>query len=149
MQDGTARDRWSPATSASFWINRASRALLRVQEARLRPLGLGMGYLPVLHALQERKAMSQKDLAARAEVEQPTMAAILSRMERDGVVQREPDPNDRRASLVTLTRLAYARFPKAKEQLIEAEEIATAGFTEKEKELLRTLLERVVKNLDK
>jgi MarR family transcriptional regulator, transcriptional regulator for hemolysin len=149
MQSGRLRDRWAPEASASFWINRVSRALLRAQEARLRPLGLGMGYLPVLHALADGRAMSQTELATRARVEQPTMAAILSRMERDEVVQRDPDPNDGRASLIKLTRRARARFPKAKELLVEAEEAATAGFSAEERELLCKLLQRVAGNLDK
>lgn len=149
MQEGEPRGRWDPEGSASFWINRASRALLRLQDARLRPLGLGMGQLPVLHALADGRSMSQKDLAKRARVEQPTMAEMLSRMERDGVVEREPDPNDRRASLISLTRRARARLPKAKDLLIEGEEEAMAGFTAEEKQLLRALLQRVVQNLEK
>ena len=50
-----------------------------------------MSHLPVLRALVHGRALSQKDLAEQARVEQPTMAEMLVRMERDGVVEREPN----------------------------------------------------------
>jgi MarR family transcriptional regulator, transcriptional regulator for hemolysin len=140
---------WDPEASASFWLNRASRSLLRLQEACLRPLGFGMSQMPVLHALADGRAVSQKELAHWARVEQQTMAEMLARMERDGVIQREPNPDDGRGTLTSLTRRSRARLPKAKEALIEGEDQATAGFTPEEKALLVSLLRRVVGNLEK
>ncbi len=148
MQDETSPESWDPGSSASFWINRASRLLLRLQEGHLRPLGFGMSQMPVLHALQDGGALSQKELARWARVEQPTMAEMLARMERDGVVQREPNPKDRRGSLFSLTRRARLRLPKAKAALIQGEQEVMAGFSATEKELLLTLLQRVVSNLE-
>jgi MarR family transcriptional regulator, transcriptional regulator for hemolysin len=140
---------WDPEASASFWLNRASRVLLRIQEGRMRPLGLGMGQMPVLHALEDGAARSQKDLAKWARVEQPTMAEMLARMERDGVIQREPDPEDRRSSLNRLTRGARQKWPEAKQALVEVEEDAMAGFSDAEREQLVSLLQRVVENLER
>ncbi|WP_437624109.1 MarR family winged helix-turn-helix transcriptional regulator [Sorangium sp. So ce1151] len=147
MQGEKRSESWDPTASASFWINHASRVLMRLQDGRLRPLGFGMRQMPVLHALSDGGSMSQKELARFAGVEQPTMAEMLARMERDGVVERGPDPKDGRASLTSLTRKALLRLPKLKEELIEVEREATAGFSAAEKELLQTLLQRVVKNL--
>jgi MarR family transcriptional regulator for hemolysin len=131
-----------------FWINLASRSILRVLDARLRPLGFAMSHLPVLRALADGGSLSQKDLARMARVEQPTMAEMLARMERDGLVQREPNPEDKRGSLTSLTRSARVRFPKARETLIAGERQAMAGFSDHEKALLLELLQRVVKNVD-
>ena len=47
--------------------------------------------------------MTQAQLARRVAIEQPTMVRTIDRMERDGLVTRTPDPNDRRASRITLT----------------------------------------------
>src|ERR1700761_1144813 len=104
MQDAHDPPTWDPESTAGYWLNRASRSLLRVLESRLRPFGFGMSHLPVLTALEEREALSQKELARLARVEQPTMAELLGRMDRDGVVQREPNPDDKRGSLVSLSR---------------------------------------------
>lgn len=154
MQDRPARETdgdappWDPEATAAFWINHASRLLLRLHEGRLRPLGFGMSQLPVLIALEGGAALPQKELAKVARVEQPTMAEMIARMERDGVVERAPNPSDKRGSLVSLTRRSRARMPKAKAALLQGEREAMAGFTEKEKSTLLALLRRVVTNLD-
>jgi hypothetical protein len=76
------------------------------------------------------------------------MAETLARMVRDGVAQRETNPNDRRGSLVSLTRRSRARLSKARAALVQADCEAMAGLTDPEKALLRQLLERVVRNLE-
>jgi DNA-binding MarR family transcriptional regulator len=148
MQRDERRQTWDPESTAAFWINRASRTLLRHFDARLRPFGFAMSYLPVLRALAGGGSLSQTELALAARVEQPTMAETLVRMVRDGVAQREPNPNDRRATLVSLTRRSRTRLSKARDALVQADREAMAGLTDPEKLLLRQLLERVVRNLE-
>ncbi|MFY2563246.1 MarR family winged helix-turn-helix transcriptional regulator [Corallococcus terminator] len=148
MQSERKPRAWNPESTSAYWINRASRLLMRVHEARLRPLGFGMSQLPVLVALEDGGTLPQKTLAELAHVEQPTMAEMLARMERDGVIQREPNPEDKRGSLTSLTSQSRARLPEAKAALMLGEDEATAGFTQKEKALLRELLQRVVQNLE-
>jgi DNA-binding MarR family transcriptional regulator len=149
MEQGEAAGSWDPEASASFWINRASRLLLRHFDARLRPFGFAMSYLPALRALAGGGPLSQAELAQAARVEQPTMAETLARMVRDGVVERGPNPADKRATLVSLTRRSRARFPRAKAALVEADGEALAGLTDDERATLRQLLQRVVENLER
>jgi DNA-binding MarR family transcriptional regulator len=84
-----------------FWVNLASRTIVRVIDAQLRPLGFSIGHLPVLRALAEGRSLAQKELARLARVEQPTMAEMLARMERDRLVERHPNPDDKRVSLTS------------------------------------------------
>ncbi|MEQ1505225.1 MAG: MarR family winged helix-turn-helix transcriptional regulator [Myxococcota bacterium] len=142
-----SRPPWDPADSTSFWVNRASRALLRLQDRRLRSLGFGMAQMPVLHALGAGAALTQKELAARAGVDQPTMSELLARMERSGIVHRTPNPDDARGALVSLTPEALARLPEAKDALVDVEILATADLTPEERTVLRGLLERVARSV--
>ncbi|HEY6357464.1 MAG TPA: MarR family transcriptional regulator [Vicinamibacterales bacterium] len=137
-----------PESLVGFWINRASRSAIRALDARLRPLGLAMSYLPVMRALADGGSCSQKELAQLARVEQPTMAEMLARMERDGVVRRRPNPDDKRATLISLAGPWRKRFPEASAILMEGERVATAGLSDPEKALLRELLQRVVRNIE-
>jgi DNA-binding MarR family transcriptional regulator len=145
IEDGR---RWDPESTPTFWINHASRLIMRRFEQGLRPLDFGTAYFPVVAALREDEALLQKQLADRARVEQPTMAALLARMERDGLITREPHPEDRRASRISLSAKAKARLPLATERLEEVVDQATAGFSQRERTTLIELLRRVVKNLD-
>lgn len=138
---------WDPKAAPTFWINHASRLIMRRFEQELRPLGFGMAYLPVTIALEENGSLQQKDLVERARVEQATMAALLGRMERDGLISRTPDPDDGRASKISLTSKAKTRLPRVKDGLRVGVARAMTGFSEGEKETLLRLLKRVVTNL--
>lgn len=72
----------------------AARGFARLSEARLKPLGFGVGHLPVLVALRDDLASNQRDLARFAKIGQPPIAQMRARMERDGLVTRTPDPAD-------------------------------------------------------
>ncbi|ONK25257.1 hypothetical protein BLX87_00695 [Bacillus sp. VT-16-64] len=52
-----------PRQTPSFLIKQAARELMRRGEERLRPLGLGAAYLPVLVAVKNGEASTQADLA--------------------------------------------------------------------------------------
>ncbi|WP_158811892.1 MarR family winged helix-turn-helix transcriptional regulator [Beijerinckia sp. L45] len=130
-------------------ISLAARGFARLSEARLKPLGFGVGHLPVLVALRDGKASTQRDLARFAKVEQPPMAQMLARMERDGLIRRVPDPADGRSSRITLTPAAEARLPDAIAVLIRGNCDVLRGFTDAEAGLLAALLTRLIANLDR
>ncbi|WP_426287628.1 MarR family winged helix-turn-helix transcriptional regulator [Luteibacter sp. E-22] len=129
-------------------ISLAARGFARLSEARLKPLGFGVGQLPVLIALRDGKASTQRDLARFAKVEQPPMAQMLTRMERDGWIRRTPHPEDGRSSRIVLTKAAQSRMPDAIETLFKGNRDALNGFTEDEAEQLVNLLNRLIANLD-
>ena len=130
-------------------IHGASRLLLRAGDARLRPLGLAGAQIPVVAMLKHHGPMTQKQLAEMAQIEQPSMAQTLARMERDGMVERKADPADRRSSFVHLTPLALGKLPEAQRALNAGERKVLAGLEEEEVLVLLDLLQRVVANLEK
>lgn len=139
---------WRPMRTPGHFISRVHRAMTRIGDARLKALGFATAQLPVLGALHGGEKRSQTDLARFAKVEQPTMAQLLARMERDGLVSREPDPDDRRSSLISLTPQARERLPAGREILLQGNREMTAGFSEEEVETLISLLERVLSNVE-
>ncbi|TGN61833.1 MarR family transcriptional regulator [Paracoccus liaowanqingii] len=130
-------------------ISMAARAFARLSEARLKSLGFGIGYLPVLVALEEGRAETQRDLARFAKIEQPSMAQMLVRMERDGLIERVPDLADGRMSRISLTDTARTRLPEACVKLFQGNGEAMVGFTDEEVAQLITLLGRLIENLDR
>lgn len=138
---------WHPEIYVAFWINQLSRRLLRLHESRLRPLGFGMSAVPILMAVAERGPLLQKELTKLIGVEQPTMAEMLVRLVRDGLLRREPAPDRARSSRFALTRLARARLGRGREVLMRGEREATAGLSDEEREVLLRLLQRVAANI--
>jgi MarR family transcriptional regulator for hemolysin len=130
-------------------ISLAARGFERLSELRLKPFGFGVGTVPVLVAIKQGKAKSQRDLARFAKVEQPSMAQMLARMERDELIRRTPDPADGRSSLVSLTKIALARLPQACAVLFQGNREVLSDFTDEEAAQLVTLLTRLLVNLDR
>jgi DNA-binding MarR family transcriptional regulator len=70
-------------------------------------------------------------------------------MDRDGLIQRTPDPADGRMSRVTLTEVAKTRLPNAVAVLLRGNHEVLRDFTDEEAGLLVALLTRLIANLDR
>lgn len=140
---------WNLFDNPAPLINMASRGLARIGDRQVKPLGFAIGQLPVLYMLREGGAMSQKQLATLAKIEQPSMAQMLSRMEREGLVQRQPAPGDGRSSLISLTPETRVKVPQVRAALDAANGEAFKGFSAEEVSVLAELLRRLNANLDR
>ncbi|MEU0502442.1 MarR family transcriptional regulator [Nocardia sp. NPDC005998] len=130
-------------------INRAARALARDGDAALKPLGLRYAQVPVLALLRDGAELTQKELADATGIEQPSMAQLLTRMERDGLIRRTPNPRDARSQTITLATETAPHLNAARRQLADLNARAVAGFTSAEIRTLEELLIRLNDNLDR
>lgn len=132
--------------SAGYLTNWAGRLFVRAIEKRIP--GGRAGPMPVFFALVGGRRLSQRDLALAAAVEQPTMAATLARMERDGLVSREPDPQDGRSALVYLTAQGESAAELSLAAAQEVNRLALSGLSAAEKDQFMAALRKVIEALD-
>src|SRR5690349_14083657 len=66
----------------------------------------------VLMALASRDGQSQRQLSARLGIHRNVMVNLIDTLEADGLVQRKPNPDDRRAFAITLTERARQLLPQ-------------------------------------
>src|SRR3954470_1428150 len=92
--------------SLGYQIGLLSRLFDRRLQDVLRGLGVAPGQFAPLVMLFEQDGLTQAELCRRINVEQPTMANTLERMERDGLIKRKADTSDRRRAHVFLTQKA-------------------------------------------
>lgn len=135
------------AGSVGYMVNLAGRLLVKEMDLALSAHGLSTGQLPVFFALGRGEAMTQRQLVRHAQVEQPTMAATLARMDRDGLVSRAPNPADGRSELVSLSALGLEKVAAVRDCAAAVNGKATSGMAAGEREQLLTLLARVADNL--
>jgi DNA-binding MarR family transcriptional regulator len=98
----------APEESLGFRIAHLRRLLGGELRRQLEPYTVAPAQFAALRALFREDGLTQAELCVRLDVEQPTMANTLTRMQRDGLVTRSPDPSDRRRSRILLTARARA-----------------------------------------
>jgi MarR family transcriptional regulator for hemolysin len=135
-------------SSVGYLTNLAGRLLVRELERHLSPLGLSPGHMPVLLALEDGSALTQKALAERAGVKQATMTATVTRMERDGLVTLLPNPQDGRSTLVALTPLALGKIPAVAEATTIINALVLEQLTEAERAQFFGLIKRIIAVLE-
>jgi MarR family transcriptional regulator for hemolysin len=135
--------------SLSQTMNRVARALARHGDAALKPLGLRFAQIPVFVLLKMRTGMTQKALADAAGIEQPSMAQLLARMERDGLIVYQPHPTDARSRTIVLADPGDHRIGEGSKRMADLERRAVEGLSGDEVETLKALLARVLDNLER
>ncbi|MHA7885269.1 MAG: MarR family winged helix-turn-helix transcriptional regulator [Nitratireductor rhodophyticola] len=133
--------------SAGYMTNWAARLFARAIDRNLRDIGVTSGMLPVFFALGEGAWLSQKALTKSAGIEQPTMAATLLRMERDGLIERRADPEDRRSRLIGLTPAAMEKAVRVRQAVGAVNGLALETLTDAERTQYLALLEKIVSSL--
>jgi DNA-binding MarR family transcriptional regulator len=85
----------------------------------------------------------QLDLAAQLGVDRTVMTYLLDDLEKAGLVQRQPDPVDRRARLIVPTEQCVETVCDLERRLSAAEDEILGSLDEAERSSFRFLLQRV------
>jgi MarR family transcriptional regulator for hemolysin len=140
-------------TSPRMWLTirlvlagRRWRALL---DEKLRPTGQSAARMEAMSAiLNVPEPRPQVDIARRLRIEGPTLTRMLDALEKDGMVERLPDPSDRRTKQLRLT-------DHGEEALEEIFAIADClrsrlldGFSDAELDTVNRFLARLMERLD-
>ena len=88
-------------------------------------------YGSVLLPLFEEDGLRMGEVARRARLSKQTMTTMVRLAERDGLVERRPDPTDRRATRVHLTAKGLRCKPVAERVLAQLDELARAAVGER------------------
>jgi MarR family transcriptional regulator, transcriptional regulator for hemolysin len=130
-----------------FLLKDVSRRYVLRFEQRAREISLTLPQCKVLARLEKNEGVSQARLAELAELEPMTMVRILDRMEADGLLERRPDPADRRARRLYLTRKAKPLLDQIwrVSELTRAETLS--GISRQDREAFMSLLERMHANV--
>ncbi len=136
-------------SSIGYWVTIAALAFRRALNEELAPLGLTYRQAQVLGWLVLERELVQSDLAARMDVEPPTLAGILDRMESAGWITRARSLEDRRQKRVCLGVAAEPVWERIAACACRIRETATEGLSVEQTEQLRALLRIVHENLSR
>lgn len=135
--------------SATYLSNLLAKGFSRSLLSRASELGFSPGQFPVLVELWKTDGLTQRELLDRLDIEQATLANTLARMERDGLIRRQPHPTDRRATRNFLTEKGRAIEAEALTAAEEADQALFKGFRRFEKELMLEYMRWAIENSKK
>lgn len=144
MSDGFRPD---PERSLGFLLGDVTRLLRRNFQRRAQALGLSLAQWQALAYLSRQEGVNQVTLAESLEIQPITLARVIDRLQEMGLVDRRPDPDDRRATRLYLTAAAASLLARAWEIGAETREEALAGLPEARREALIEALGWIKRNL--
>jgi MarR family 2-MHQ and catechol resistance regulon transcriptional repressor len=139
---GTAEER--QALDAYIKLMRASGAVnSRLFPALQAESGVTSSQLSVLEALWHLGPMKQCTLAGKLLLSASNLTTVLDNLERDGLVRRDRDSRDRRASITSITPAGEARLAGFFPQHVQRVVRAMSGLEADELQLLGDLCRKL------
>ncbi|GLW94093.1 transcriptional regulator [Actinokineospora globicatena] len=119
------------------------RGYVRSAEKVLAHLPGGPRGFQVLTSATTGEPCSQQTLARHLGVDKTVMTYLIDDLERAGLVERRPDPTDRRARLLSATAAGRAHLAETAAALRRVEDEILAPLAPAERDLLRDLLRKL------
>jgi DNA-binding MarR family transcriptional regulator len=130
-----------------FLIRDVSKLIRRRFEKKATKLGLTQAQWSVISHLLCHEGINQATLAEMMDIEPITLVGLLDRLEYAGWVERRPDPTDRRARLLYLTKQAHPIVAKMEAIKAQVRKEAFAGVPPQEERQIIQTLQRIRSNL--
>ncbi len=94
----------------------------------------------ILLLLRDENMQSMSDLSEKLSIDNSAITGLVDRLEKDGFVAREKHPKDRRAFLIRVTRKGIRELKAVDEIVKKTNRGIKSGFTEKETEAFKAIL---------
>ena len=137
----------NPTDCFYYLISRATLVATSVLRQELASAGAGSirpAYLGVLLSLWDEDDLRSSALGRRAGLEPSSMTGLLDRMERDGLIRRDADPEDRRAQRIRLTPTGREIEPVVREVVDQMMTKVTGGLTDEELDVTKGALRKLL-----
>ncbi len=142
MDEGDAPQRLRALPS--WLLARAALAGARTVTSHLEEAGMRRAHYALLVALREDGPASQAALGRRLAADRSDLHRTVGELESRGLIAREPDPEDRRRNVVTLTGAGVAALAEADALVDAAQAELLARLSVAERSELVELLSRVL-----
>jgi DNA-binding MarR family transcriptional regulator len=126
-----------------FLLKRAHNDHQAIQAPALESHEIDGRFLAVLTVVSELGPAPQQRLVELLNVDRTTMVALVDKLEQKGLVSRNPDPHDRRAYLISITRRGKQIRRRAQAAADDAEREFLRNLSEAERQQFLSLLQKL------
>ncbi len=127
------------------WLTaEAARRGRRLVDTSLAQDGARRQHFTVLTSLSEQGPTSQAELGRRLSIDRSDLHALLGELERDGIVTRARDEQDRRRNVVMLTRAGQSVLARLDTRIDTAQDALLEPLSAGERRELSRLLQKLL-----
>lgn len=146
----------APQTDAQFELQRdigwlvydVSRSFVKAMERRVRQVGITPHQWRVLVEIAREDGQTQSRISDETEIAPAPLGRLLDRLEELKIIDRKPDPQDRRVRRIYLVGGEQGPFFERIRQLARQQfEIVYESVTEAEQKQLQMLLNKLKSNM--
>jgi MarR family transcriptional regulator for hemolysin len=128
----------------------AARRWRSMLDEKLRAIGTSSARMEALSTIDRSPWPSaQVEIANRMGIEKPTLTRMLDMLEADKLVERMPDPSDRRAKLIRLTPEGETTLAAASQVAADLRAVLLDEFDEEDIIHFNSFAERLLARFDK
>jgi len=131
-----------------FWLTQVIGARDRELAQGLKDFGLRVPEWRALAALYARRHSTMSELADLATIDRTTLTRTVDRMQDAGWLERLADEQDMRVTRLALTTSGRKMFDRIWPEVYRLNELALAGLSNSQIELLRKILGQMRANLE-
>jgi len=131
----------------AFTIMDVARLLKTYADQRARCFGTSRAQWAVLIRIERSEGLKQSELAEILDLQPISLTRLLDRLADNGLIERRPDPNDRRANRLYLTPAARPLLEQLTGLGQEMMETVLAGLEEEDRARLLADLRAIKDNL--
>jgi DNA-binding MarR family transcriptional regulator len=115
---------------------------------KLSELNLYPGQDGLLYHLSQNDGLTMSELVAKMKIKHPTLFTMVDRMEKAGMVKKGKDKTDKRTSRIFLTNKGKAQVLKLSQIWQDMERQLLNGFSKEETITAKTIIGKLVNNLN-
>ena len=113
--------------SLTFLLNKVVKKIHVLVKSKLEQYGINRGQPPVLFILKNHNGIPQKDIAEKLHITKATLTKIIQRMEKNDLIIKKIDPDDKRNTRIYLSDKALEIQKEIEHIYHEIEQKIVAG----------------------
>ncbi|AHI30911.1 MULTISPECIES: MarR family transcriptional regulator [Marinobacter] len=133
-----------------FAVARVTRRWRKLLDERLKDLGVTQArWTTMVYLQQGGEGLTQRELARLMAIENPTLVRLLDSLEQQGLIERRPCPNDRRARRLHLTKDGTEFMNVLTERAARLREEMLEGISDRDIEGAVKVFHRILENAER
>lgn len=128
----------------AFVTNIAAKTLSDVLNNRLIEHGVTKSQWVAMYYINKEESLTQKMLADLIGAKESTITGILERLEREQLISRQEDPDDKRKKIIVLTDKGRLINTKLTDIAQEFRDVCLAGISEEDQKIFLDILDKMV-----